>query len=103
MVYSPDDYFEDSIDDLVEDSFEENYDGLYKDSKAKEKKIKSAEAKAKGKANAQGNSSGGNPNCDDEGVTDNDPTNTVGTLNVAYVVQDFTAVGSSVQLPTQAK
>ncbi len=97
LVYSPDDYFEDPIDDLVEDSFEENYDGLYKDSKVKEKKDKLAEAatKAIGKANAKGNSGGGNPNCSNEGVTDNDPTNTLGTLNVAYVVQDFTAVGSS--------
>ena len=91
-VYSPDDYFDDAIDDLVEDSFEENYDGMYKDSKAKEKK--EFEEKVRGAANAEGNIDGGNPSCNDEGITDNDPTKTSGQVGEAYVVEDFTGVGS---------
>ena len=48
-----------------------------------------------GKANAKGKQGCGNPNCTDEGVTDNDPTKTSGTVGVPYIVEDFTAVGSS--------
>jgi len=91
-TYSPDDYFEDAIEDLREDSFEEKYDKMYKNSKAKEKKEKqNADRLLKEK----GNTGGGNPNCDNEGVTDNDPTKMSGQVGVPYVVEDFTAVGSS--------
>jgi hypothetical protein len=93
-TYSPDDYFDDDIGEEIEVSFEESYDKLYKDSKSKEKKYKEILA---GIANAKGNEKGGNPNCDNEGVTDNDPTNTSGLVNQPYTIDDFTAVGSSCQ------
>jgi hypothetical protein len=91
-TYSPDDYFEDATEDLREDSFEDNYDKMYKNSKAKEKKEKqNADRLLKEK----GNTGGGNPNCNDEGITDGDSENLTGEVGVGYTVQGFTAVGSN--------
>lgn len=90
--YSPDEYFDDAVDDLAEDTFEDQYDELNKKSKAKDKKDKD---EAEELEKVKGNSDGGNPNCDDEGITDNDSTNTTGLVGAAYTVDDFTAVGSS--------
>jgi len=91
--YTADDTFEFSAEGLIEDSFEGNYDKMFKGSK--EKQTKDLADKLRGAANAKGNQGGGNPNCNNEGVTDNDPTNNEGAVNQLYTIDDFTAVGSS--------
>jgi hypothetical protein len=93
-TYSPDDYFEDATEDLREDSFEEKFDKMNKNSKAKEKKDKEKQ-NADRLLKEKGNTGGGNPNCDDEGIVDGDSTNITGTVGVEYTVQGFTAIGSN--------
>ncbi|QLH04990.1 hypothetical protein C5F49_06415 [Nitrosopumilus oxyclinae] len=93
LVYSPDDYFEDAVDELEEDSFEENYDKMYKDSKAKVKKDKAKQAKLDRIADAAAN--GGPPGLAkkaNDGITDGDAINISATVGVQYTVQDFTAI-----------
>ena len=94
-VYSPDDYFDDAIDDLIEDTFEEKYDKMNKDSKAKEKKSNLEKQNADRLLKAKGNSGGGNPNCDNEGITDGESSSIYALLHEDYTVQGFTAVGSN--------
>jgi len=65
---------------------------MNKNSKAKEKQIKENNERL---LKERGNTGGGNPNCDNEGITDGDSTNTSGTVGVDYTVQGFTAVGSN--------
>ena len=92
-TYSPDDYFDDATEDLREDSFEEKFDKMNKDSKSKEKSNQAKQAKLDRIADAAAN--GGPPGLAkkaNDGITDNDPTKTSGTVSVEYVVADFTAI-----------
>ena len=68
-TYSPDDYYEDPIDDLAEDDYEEKYDKMNKNSKAKEKKEKSEKESKDNKGKGNNNSSG-NSNKKPSKVTD---------------------------------
>jgi len=97
-VYSPDDYFDDPIDDLAQDSFEDNYDSMNKYSKAKEKQMKQNKEFDNLRLLDRGGGGGGggdNENCDDEGITDGEASNTLGILGVNYIVQGFTGIGSN--------
>jgi len=92
-VYSPDDYFDDPIDDLAEDTFEEKYDKMNKDSKAKEKQQKIKQAKLDRIADAAANN--GPPGLAkkaNDGITDSKSGTDSGTVGTPYVVNGFTAI-----------
>ncbi|NNM03183.1 MAG: hypothetical protein HKP26_06460 [Nitrosopumilus sp.] len=105
IVYSPDDYFEDAVDELEEDSFEENYDKMYKDSKAKVKKDKAKQAKLDRIAEAAAN--GGPPGLAkkvNDGITDGDSGNTsMSTNGLLYTVQGFTAIKNGKDVTSNIK
>jgi hypothetical protein len=92
-IYSPDDYFEDAIDDLAEDTFEEKYDKLNKDSKSKEKSELAKQAKLDRIAAAAAN--GGPPGLAkkaNDGITDTKSGTDSGTVGTPYIVDGFTAI-----------
>ena len=91
-VYSPDDYFEDAIDDLVEDDFEDKFDKMNKNSKAKEKK--DMLDKLKNLPIPRGDKGGGNKNCSDKGITDG-VGNSTENAGSGYTVNGITAIGNS--------
>jgi len=95
----PDDFFENHYEAEVDDVWKVNFDGTNRGNSEGKGMFGAWAGKSgddpSGKANAKGNQGGGNPNCTNEGVTDNDPIKISGQVGVPYVVEDFTAVGSS--------
>jgi len=91
-----DDLILNTLSEIGED-YRKNFDGTYKgygDGKGKfgahpSKTVDPAPSKA------VGNIGGGNPNCDNEGITDGDADNKSGQVGEDYIIQNISAVGSS--------
>jgi len=93
--YSADDTFEFTADDPIERSFEDKFDKMDKKSKSEEKKEKQEKQNADRLSKAKGNTGGGNPNCNNEGIVGLDALSDTGDVGVDYTVTGLTAVGSN--------
>lgn len=100
LIYSgftPDDEIEVSWEPQIDDEFEDKTWAVVHIHEEQIKKDSSGPRQEEEKK--QG---GGNPNCDNEGITDADSENIDGVVGEDYIVQGFTAIGSSCQDATSS-
>ena len=98
---NPDDYFENHFEGTFEDTFEVSFDGTNKGHGNGKGNLGDVPGKSgesgnnKSGSKVKGNSGGGNPNCNNEGITDGESTVIIGTEGQDFTVQGFTGIGSN--------